>query len=136
MEPMAANPVIHNRPIAVVDADPGDRRRLASLLERVGFATRTFDRGEALLESLRVGEPVCIISEMALPDMDGLDLMRTLRERAVEVPVIILTRRSDIATAVHAMRNSVADYLTKPYVDRDLVNRLRAALARRGARLN
>jgi DNA-binding response OmpR family regulator len=69
---------------------------------------------------------------MNLPGMDGLDLVRTLRERNQALPVIILTRDTNVSRAVEAFRVSVADYLIKPYVERKLVNRVRSALNQAG----
>lgn len=123
--------------VLVVDGDARCRDALAALLRRAGYRTRDFDRAEALLDSLGPGDPPdCVISELRLPGMDGLALSRSLRDRALAVPVIILTADTDVGTAVRALRGDVADYLLKPYVDRELVRRLRAALTRRPATLN
>ena len=68
--------------------------------------------------------------------MSGIDLTRALRERDLRVPVIILTTHGVVATAVTAMRSDIADYLVKPFVERDLVRRLRTALSRAASLLN
>lgn len=117
--------------ILVVESDQRVRADLASLLSRVGYQTRTFASAEALLENIEACPArACILAEIELPGMTALELTARLRERNCSVPVIILTRLSDVATAVKAMRSTVADYLVKPYVERDLVNRLRSVLTR------
>jgi len=120
--------------VFVIDSDERHRQETVSLLEGVGFRTESYGSGHELLDDLAVRSgKACIISEMDLPDMTGLDLANQLKERGLKVPVIILTRDSDVPTAVAAMRGSVADYLVKPFVERDLVNRLRAVIARHSA---
>ncbi|MCC7258144.1 MAG: response regulator [Gammaproteobacteria bacterium] len=117
--------------VLVVDSDPQVCAELTSLLERVGYHTRTYHSGEALLQSITaIPEPACVIAEVELPGMTGLELITRLRQNNILAPILILTRLGDVATAVRAMRDRVADYLTKPYVDRDLVNRLQNALLR------
>jgi FixJ family two-component response regulator len=100
--------------VLVVDSDQRSRADLAALLARVGYRTQVFATAEALLEAIgSCPAKACV-----------------LRQQNLAVPVIILTGLSDVATAVKAMRSSVADYLVKPYVERDLVNRLRSVLSR------
>ncbi len=121
----------------VVESDSRARSEIVTLLGRVGYNIRTYDSAEALLEAVdETTSRACVISEMSLPGMSGLELTHTLRHRNIELPVIILTRHTDVATAVNAMRSSVSDYLMKPFVERDLVNRLRAVIARHMVSLN
>ncbi len=115
--------------VFVVDNDQRNRDEIAALLSRVGYHVRAFSSAEDLLEADdTISTPACVISEIALPGMSGLDLTHELRLRNIQSPVIILTRQSDVATAVKALRNNVSDYLVKPFVERDLVNRLRAVI--------
>jgi len=117
--------------VLVVDSDPKVCADLTALLERTGYHTRTYDSGESLLRAIGgCPSPVCVIAEVELPGMTGLELIARLRHKNIDAPVVILTRLSDVATAVRAMRDSVADYLTKPYVERDLIRRLQNALTR------
>jgi len=121
----------------VADSDQAACARLVALLERAGYRTRSFSSGEALLQVADELPPNAgLIAEVELPGMTGLELIASLRDRRIEVPVLILTRLSDVATAVRAMRDRVSDYLVKPYVERDLVNRLRSALLKRGPALH
>lgn len=120
--------------VFVVDSDPEVCADLTALLQRAGYRTRTFHSAEELLGSIAAGTPhACVIAEVELPGMTGLELIARLRQDNVDAPVVILTRLSDVPTAVRAMRDSVADYLTKPYVERDLIQRLRNALTRQAA---
>jgi FixJ family two-component response regulator len=121
----------------IADSDQAAAAGLAALLQRAGYRTRTFHSGEAVLEAAEAWPPrSCLIADMELPGITGLELVARLRERHVEVPVLILTRLGDVATAVRAMRERVSDYLVKPYVERDLVARLRNALVRDRAPLH
>lgn len=123
--------------VLVVDSDPRVCADLTALLERAGYQTRIFHSGEALLQSIAAcPQTVCVISEVELPGMTGLELVANLRQRKFDAPVLILTRLSDVPTAVRAMRDNVSDYLVKPYVERDLINRLRAALEKRHGSLH
>lgn len=123
--------------VLVVDGDSRDRSEIVALLERVGFNIETYDSAEALLEAVdETTSRACVISEMSLPGMSGLELTHSLRARHIQLPVIILTTHADVATAVNAIRSSVSDYLMKPFVERDLVNRLRAVIARHTISVN
>lgn len=126
---MSGNNFSCNQNIYVVDNDKQYRDEIRALLVRIGYPVQVFSSAEDLLEaSNEKSVPACIISENALPGMSGLDLTCELRIRNISSPVIILTRQSDVATAVKALHNSVSDYLVKPFVERDLVNRLRVAI--------
>ena len=119
--------------VFIIDPDEAHSQEVSALLTDLGFCTSTFRSAEDFLDD----EPyqttsACIISEMNLPGMDGLDLVRTLRKRNQALPVIILTRDTDVSRAVEALRISVADYLIKPYVERRLVNRVRSLLDQAG----
>jgi two-component system response regulator FixJ len=121
-----------NYTVLLVDNDARSRAAVADSLHRAGFQTRAFDKAEELLDTLDdVARPACVIAELHLPGMNGIDLSQQLRE---QLPVIILTAAGDVATAVRALRGNVLDYLTKPYVERDLITRLQAALSRHGTR--
>lgn len=117
--------------VLLVDGDHSARGELGSLLRRGGYQTRDFDRaGELLAAPDHVFHWSCVVSELALPDMTGLELVRNLRDRAIRTPVIMLTAQADVSTAVHALRNDVADFLLKPVIERDLLRRLEIALVR------
>jgi FixJ family two-component response regulator len=115
--------------VLVVDDDRKFCAELTSLLRRAGYGARAFHSAEAVLEAIsEYPDHVCVISEIQLPGMTGLELISRLRQARVMTPVVVLTRLSDVATAVRAIRDSVSDYLLKPYVERDLINRVQKAL--------
>ncbi len=123
--------------VLVVDSDPRDSADLKALLERTGYQTRTYHSGEALLREIPAcGENCAVIAEVELPGMTGLELISRLRQDNILAPAVILTKLGDVPTAVRAMRADVSDYLTKPYVERDLIERLRSALLRERSRLH
>ena len=113
----------------VADSDRAASADLVALLARAGFRTRAFQSGEAVLDALAaLPRRACVLAEVELPGITGLELAARLRQRGVAAPVLLLTRLGDVATAVRAMRGNVSDYLVKPWVERDLVERLRHAL--------
>lgn len=137
MNSTASNFTANDFTVLIVDGDSRDRSEIMALLRRVGYKIETYDSAEALLDAVdETTSRACVISEMSLPGMSGLEMTRALRERSIELPVIILTTHADVATAVSAMRSSVSDYLMKPFVERDLVNRLRAVIARHTISMN
>lgn len=115
--------------IYVVDPDAKHRESVAALMSRLGYHTATYPSAEDLLDSLAT--PAlrgCVISEMQLPGMSGVELHAALRERRIGLPFIILTGDPDITRAVEALRKKVSDYVAKPAVERDLIVRVRDAL--------
>lgn len=136
-DPMASPFATSDYTILIVDSDQKVCAELAALLGRAGYATRTFHSGEELLQSVDAATTrICVIAEVELPGMTGLELISRLRQQNIDAPVVVLTRLADVPTAVRAMRDSVADYLVKPYVERDLINRLRTVLLKRRASLH
>lgn len=118
-----------NYTVYVLDSDQQFCSELTALLERAGYRVRAFQSAGDLITAVTAHpENAGVITEMELPGMTGLDLISRFRTENLRVPVMILTRLGDVATAVRAMRARVADYLLKPYVERDLINRLRIAL--------
>jgi len=117
--------------LLLVDSNDMERRQLAALLRGVGYVTREFDSADALLECVdELPDHCCVISEISLPGLSGLELLRALRSRHRDLPVVMLTRDEEVAVAVDALRSNVSDYLTRPFAERDLVNRLRRVLTR------
>jgi FixJ family two-component response regulator len=115
--------------IYLVDPDDTHCDSVAALMQRLGYRTERFVSAEDMLDSL--ASPAlkgCVISEMELPGMSGLDLYSRLRERHVGLAFIILTSDSDVTRAVGALHRKVTDYVVKPVVERDLITRVRDAL--------
>lgn len=118
-----------NYTVYVLDSDEQFCQELTALLERAGYRVQAFQSAGDLINAVTAHpENAGVITEMELPGMTGLDLISRFRKENLRVPIMILTRLGDVATAVRAMRARVADYLLKPYVERDLINRLRIAL--------
>lgn len=120
---MVALPMIH-----VVDDDEAVRDSLRVLLESSGHAVRTYPSAALFLEG--AGATLgCVLTDVRMPDMDGLALQRRLNERGLHLPVIVMTGQGDIAVAVRAMKAGALDFLEKPFDDDDLLAAVERALA-------
>lgn len=116
--------------VYVVDDDAAMRDSLAFLLETSGYVAVTFDGGPALLSSLPVGTPVCILTDVRMPGMSGLDLMQQLATRNPGSAIIVITGHADVPLAVEAMKGGAVDFLEKPFDDDVLLASLDRALLR------
>jgi len=103
--------------VGVIDSDPVARAALKTLLQPVGVEVMTFDSAESYLLSGAPRSLACLIVDLLLPGMSGLELLRRLRNSANDVPVILLADESDVPTAVAAMREGATDFIEKPYVN-------------------
>jgi two-component system, LuxR family, response regulator FixJ len=113
--------------IHIVDDDAAMRDSLRMLLEVAGFAVRTFDSATAFLASAPTGLG-CVLTDVRMPEIDGLALLRRLREQGVRLPVIVMTGQGDIAIAVQAMKAGAIDFLEKPFDDATLIEAVGKAL--------
>jgi two-component system response regulator FixJ len=114
--------------VHVIDDDEAVRTSVAFLLEMSDLPARTYGSAREFLEivdSLRTG---CIVTDVRMPGMSGLDLVRHLKDIGVKLPVIVITGHGDVPMAVEAMRAGVADFLEKPFDDVALIAAVRAAL--------
>jgi len=100
--------------ILVVDDDDAVRASLQALLETAGYRTIQFESGVAFLDFLDTGSGACVLLDVKMPGLDGLEVQRRMNERGVMMPVVIVTGHGDIAMAVQAMRAGAADFLEKP----------------------
>jgi FixJ family two-component response regulator len=116
-------PVIH-----VVDGDQGVQHGVRSLLGTLGVAVRCYSSAEQFLDTVDLGLPGCVITEVHLPGISGLDLQEALRRRGVDYPVIVLASDADVPIAVRAMALGAVDFIEKPFVDRVLIARVKQAL--------
>src|ERR1700730_16405844 len=98
-----------------VDDQGGRRGRHEPLLKAEGFAVMSFDSATAFLEAAPGLAPGCILLDVRMPEMDGLELQERLRDLDIALPVVIMTGHGDVATAVKAMKAGAADFLEKPY---------------------
>jgi two-component system response regulator FixJ len=121
---MAETPLVH-----VVDDDEAVRDSLALLLDAAGFATRAYDSAEAFLSVLPGLTSGCVITDVRMPELDGLELQRRIADVGVSLPVIVMTGHGDVPIAVEALKAGAADFLEKPFDDEQLIGAVRRALA-------
>ena len=122
-ENAAAQRIVH-----VIDDDEGLRESLAFLLRSAALEVRSFESAKAFLDALPNTALGCVITDVRMPDMSGIELLRRLKELKIGVPVIVITGHGDIALAVEAMKIGAADFFEKPFNDNLLVASVRAAL--------
>ena len=114
--------------LCVVEGDEAERRSLASLLGNLEVDVQAFASAEDLLAELEHMTVSVLVAELQLPGMSGVELLRRLRERGIRVPAILISEGSDIPTAVDAIRAGAVDFIEKPFIDRILLRRVKAAL--------
>jgi len=119
-----AEPVIH-----VIDDDEAMRESLDYLLDAASLAVRTYESADEFVKNLQTLEPGCIVTDVRMPGMNGLELVRLLAERRVKHPVIVITGHGDIALAVEAMRAGAVNFLEKPFEEETFLGAIRSALA-------
>ena len=116
--------------VFVVDDDEAVRNSLRFLLKSVGLATRTLASAAEFLESYSPSQPGCLVLDVRMPGMSGLELQQQLNVRGAVIPVIFITGHGDIPMAVEAMQHGAFDFLQKPFRDQDLIDRIQRALAK------
>ena len=116
--------------VYVVDDDADVLRAIARLLESIGLNVATFSSPHQFLQSYDRNAPGCLVLDLALPGLNGLDVQRVLEQRASVLPIVFLSGRGDIAASVQAMKHGAADFLTKPIEDTALIAAVQEALAR------
>lgn len=116
--------------VFVVDDDEGVRNSLRFLLKSVGLTTRTLDSASEFLDTYKPSQPGCLVLDVRMPGMSGLELQQQLNLRGAVIPVIFITGHGDIPMAVEAMQQGAFDFLQKPFRDQDLIDRIQRALER------
>jgi two-component system, LuxR family, response regulator FixJ len=114
--------------IFVVDDDEGVRNSLRLLIKSVGLVSRAFASAAEFLSTYRPDQPGCLVLDVRMPGMSGLELQQQLNLRGAVVPVIFITGHGDIPMAVEAMQNGAFDFLQKPFRDQELLDRIQRAL--------
>lgn len=116
--------------VYVVDDDSSIRELLAWLMKRNGLNCETFAEPRSFLASYRPDSPACLILDLNMPGMTGLELQRALREQGAEMPVIFLSGRADVPRAVAAVKGGAVDFVEKPFDYKRIVELVRDSLAR------
>ena len=116
--------------VFVIDDDESMREALKSLIRSVGLSVETFASAHEFLESRRPDIPACLILDVRMPGLSGLDLQRDLTEANIHIPIIFITGHGDIPMSVRAMKAGAVEFLTKPFRDQDLLDAIQQALER------
>jgi len=116
--------------VFVVDDDSAVRASIRVLLKSAGIASTALASAQEFLEAYDPGQPGCLVLDIRMPGMDGIELQRQLKLRGATIPVIFITGRADIPMAVEAMQHGAFDFLQKPFRDHELIGRVQRALTR------
>jgi two-component system response regulator FixJ len=122
---MTPNAVIH-----LIDDDDGVRQSLAFSLTAAGLAVRAYESAVDFLAALPDVQPGCVVTDVRMPGIDGLELQRRLNEQAVNLPVIVITGHGDVQLAVAAMKAGAIDFIEKPFDDDVLLSAIQHAIKR------
>jgi len=114
--------------VFVIDDDPAIRESLRWLIESVGLNVKVFATAPEFLESYLPGPPSCLVLDIRMPGMSGLDLQAELAARDIRVPVIIITGHAEVPVAVRAMKAGAFDFIEKPFSDQLLLDRISRAI--------
>jgi FixJ family two-component response regulator len=116
--------------VFVVDDDPSMREAVKSLISLAGLRVETFGTAQEFLRNERPDLPGCVVLDVELPGLSGLDLQRELAAHGVKLPIIFITGYGDIPMSVHAMKAGALEFLTKPFSDQDLLDAIQQGLER------
>src|SRR2546423_15167136 len=114
--------------VFVVDDDPSIRQALSSLIRSVGLRVETFSSATDFLSYQRPGTPACLVLDIRLAGLSGLELQQQLARDAVSLPIIFITGHGDIPTSVRAMKAGALEFLTKPFRKRELLGAIEQAI--------
>lgn len=118
--------------VHVVDDDSAMRDSVAFLLDTMGFEVRLYEAGAQLLDRLAKPATGCVLTDIRMPGIDGLELLRRLRSAGHRLPVVMMTGHGDVPLAVEAMKLGACDFIEKPFEDEALLHAIRSALERGG----
>jgi len=116
--------------VYIVDDDDSIRAAIQGLLKSVGLRSQSFANADEFLRSERSNGPSCMVLDVRLPGVSGLDVQRTLAEVGIQIPIIFITGHGDIPMTVKAMKSGAVEFLTKPFRDQDLLDAIQQALDR------
>jgi FixJ family two-component response regulator len=118
--------------VFVIDDDPLVRESVADLLNSAGLTVQTFGSAVEFVQAKRPDVPACLILDVKLPDISGLDLQAELAKSGIETPIVFLTGHGDIPMSVRAMKAGAVEFLTKPFGKQELLDAINEALLRDG----
>jgi FixJ family two-component response regulator len=116
--------------VYIVDDDRGVRQAIQDLVESVGLRAESFATGQEFLNRKRSADPSCLVLDVRLPQMSGLDFQSKLADLGLPIPIIFITAHGDIPMSVRALKSGAVEFLTKPFEDQDLLNAIHQALDR------
>src|ERR1700683_1617869 len=116
--------------VFIIDDDRGMRQAIQDLVESVGLRAESFATSQDFLRKQVSGEPSCLVLDVRLPQLSGLDFQRHLAETGVQIPIIFITAHGDIPMSVKALKSGAVEFLTKPFRDQDLLDAIQQALQR------
>ena len=116
--------------VFVVDDDPGMRASIAGLLKSAGLRAESFGAAEEFVRSNRPDVPSCLVLDVSLPGINGLEFQHKLADAGIQIPIIFITGHGDIPMTVKAMKSGAVEFLTKPFDDQDLLDAIQQALDR------
>ena len=119
--------------VFIIDDDRGMRQAIQDLVESVGLRAESFASGQEFLSSRGTNGPSCLVLDVRLPQMSGLDFQRRLAETGMQIPIIFITAHGDVPMSVKALKSGAVEFLTKPFRDQDLLDAIQQALQRDSA---
>ena len=120
--------------VFVVDDDPHVRASIQGLLKSAGLRSECFETAEQFLQRQPLDGPSCLIVDVSLPGISGLDFQQELKKVGLQIPIVFITAHGDIQMSVKAMKSGAVEFLTKPFEDKDLLGAVQQALASDTAR--
>jgi FixJ family two-component response regulator len=116
--------------VFIIDDDRGMRQAVQDLVESVGLRAESFATGQEFLDKRRTSDPSCLVLDVRLPQMSGLDFQQRLTEIGMQIPIIFITAHGDIPMSVRALKSGAVEFLTKPFRDQDLLDAIQQAIQR------
>ena len=117
-----------NQTVFIIDDDPSVRAAIERLVKAIGLSVETFESGQDFLQSRLPEAPSCVVLDVRLPGLSGLNLQKEMIDRGICIPVIFITAHGDIPMSVQAMKAGAVDFLTKPFRDQDLLDAIEQAI--------
>jgi two-component system response regulator FixJ len=124
--------MLQDQTVHVVEDDPAVRESLELLLKSAGMTPKLYPEAKAFLNSAPTGTGGCLVSDVRMPEMTGLELLAEMKKRRISMPTVLMTAFGDVPQAVKAMKLGAVDFLEKPFDDELMISAVRAALARAG----